>query len=177
MSGGQYLDLNLPEPTLDQYWKIARGKSGTFFALACRSGANLATLDPSILDAYEQLGHHLGLLVQISDDVNEFLTSGENFLLNSYPTLRRSLPVIYTLEVCPPAQHSRLIECLRISSSEAAAAQEAYQLIEGSGAVLFLITELECHKNLALACLEQAGARAPARHALIGLVDMLALVK
>jgi geranylgeranyl pyrophosphate synthase len=177
MSSGQYLDLDLSEPTLDQYWEIAQGKSGIFFSLACRSGASLATLEPKIIDAYDRFGRHLGLLVQISDDVNEFLTSGENFLLNSYPTLRRSLPVIFALEVCPLAQRGRLLERLRMASDEAPAAQEAYQIIEGSGAVLFITTEMERHRSLAMACLEQAGARAPARHTLASLVDMLALVK
>jgi geranylgeranyl pyrophosphate synthase len=42
MTGGQHYDLTLPHNSLEQWWQIAGAKSGAFFSLACRSGAQLA---------------------------------------------------------------------------------------------------------------------------------------
>jgi len=46
MCSGQHLDLIRPSPTLDQYWDLARAKSGAFFTFACWAGA-LSTCSPS----------------------------------------------------------------------------------------------------------------------------------
>lgn len=56
MAAGQHADLTLHEPTLEQCWRIAEAKSGIFFALACRSGAQLATAMAETMADFGELG-------------------------------------------------------------------------------------------------------------------------
>jgi len=70
MASGQYSDMLGPARTLQQYWDRAMAKSGSFFGLACRTGAQLATRETGQLATFERYGQHLGLLIQIKDDLD-----------------------------------------------------------------------------------------------------------
>jgi len=71
MASGQHLDLTDPQPSLQAAWAIAEAKSGAFFALACRSGAQLAGTPQPVADHYAGYGLNLGLIVQIGDDLQD----------------------------------------------------------------------------------------------------------
>lgn len=166
MCGGQHRDIITPEPTLEQYWKTAESKSGTFFALACRSGARLANADRQILRDFSRFGHHLGVLVQILDDLEDIQNLSGSTLAKKSSGIYRSLPVAYTLDVSPHPVQIRLKECLRVSSHDPQASQEAFELIEQSGVVLYLMTEIERHKQLAYDYLGRIGPGSSAVEAL-----------
>lgn len=169
ISGGQFKDLHGQVQSLKQYWQIASAKSGVFFALACRSGSRLATRKAGRIEAYGQYGEQLGLLIQISDDVEEFQNIGHS---DRVIKMDRSLPVIYTLEVSVEPAHSCLYDCLKSAPGDEQAAREALRLVEQSGAALYVATELERHRILALRALEKAGAISPAREELVSLVSI-----
>lgn len=71
MASGQHLDLTDPRTSLRAAWAIAEAKSGTFFGLACRSGAQLAGAPQQVTDHYGEYGFNLGLIVQIGDDLED----------------------------------------------------------------------------------------------------------
>jgi octaprenyl-diphosphate synthase len=54
---------------IDGYLEIARGKTASLFANACRSGARVAGAAPAQIDALGEFGHHVGIAFQIVDDV------------------------------------------------------------------------------------------------------------
>ena len=66
--GGQHIDLTSPLCMLDDVLNNFEKKSGYFFALACYAGARLATDDPLQLNACQDYGKNLGVLLQIADE-------------------------------------------------------------------------------------------------------------
>ena len=70
---GPVNDLTLSTPTIEQCWQVTREKTGEFYALACRSGARVATEDQECILSFSDFGLHLGMLVQIGDDMNGLL--------------------------------------------------------------------------------------------------------
>jgi geranylgeranyl pyrophosphate synthase len=174
MSAGQYDDLVTEVPTLEQYWRIIELKSGIFFSLASRAGAQLVLQDPARLDAFEAFGREIGLLVQILDDLEDYQVEGARQLprlLNSGG--KRSLAVVYALSMYPPPKRQVLLDSLHQAKQDRQAAQDAWDLIEACGAGLYVKIEIERHHREALRALDLAQPLPPARQELIDLVNEL----
>lgn len=174
MCGGQHLDLTRPEPTLAQCWEAAAAKSGAFFALAGRAGARLATADPTRLANFAGFGYHLGLLVQILDDLEEIreLHNPETHRLPK--NMRASLPIAYAMEVSSPVTCARLQICLEAAQRDPLAAKEILQIIQENGTGLYLGVEIERHRQLARAALAKDSPPLPAHAELLTFLDQLA---
>ena len=54
---------------IDGYLEIARGKTASLFACACRFGARCAAAEPYVIDAAGRFGERVGIAFQIVDDV------------------------------------------------------------------------------------------------------------
>ena len=173
MCSGQHQDLLHPAPTLDQYWRIAAAKSGAFFGMACRAGGRLATSQPEIIEGLGQFGLHLGLLLQILDDLQDFKELSESHRLANPRSLSRSLPAVYMREVGSPQARERFDALLPQAHANPAAVAELVEIIEQNGGVLYLLIELEKHYDLALAGLDAAGAPSLAREALVSALNQL----
>ena len=173
MSSGQQSELTTPEPTLEQYWQGVESKSGTFFYLACRGGARLATDETGRLENFGQFGHHLGLVIQLLDDLDDVRSPEGTGEPGQKPALARSLPVVYALEVFPTAQRKRLRELLRVAADDTLAAHQAIDLIDQSGAAIYIMAEVERHKALASKSLENTESISPAKEKLLSLLQGL----
>jgi len=174
MCSGQHRDLLRPEPTLEQYWKTAAAKSGVFFALACRGGARLATDCPQKLDNYYQFGEQVGILVQIMDDLEEVRRPDSELHKVLKPDIGRSLPVVYAREVLPEPERQGLRACLGSAWQDPVRARQALDLIDHSGAVLYTLTEIEAHRERALAALQETSPQQEAGKLLVSMVTELA---
>jgi hypothetical protein len=162
MGAGQHTDLWQIEPTLEQCWQIAEAKSGSFFALACRAGARLATEEQRRIDHFGQFGQGLGILIQVADDIHDLSpAAGERSDLTTKRT--GTLPVTYAQSVLPALERNRLCECLRAAPVDADAAKEARRRIIESGAILYLVVEAERHRRQAEAALFAAAPPSVAR--------------
>jgi geranylgeranyl pyrophosphate synthase len=173
MGSGQHQDITLRELNLEQYWKVTEAKSGVFFSLACRSGARLGTQDLRKIEMFSQFGNHLGMVIQILDDLDEMrlLTTGQP--IHNLPDFFRSLPVLFSLEVLPGSQHERLKYWLSMAPDDPEAARSAFRLMEECGAGLYLSTEIRRHKEKAARALEQADPIPPAADALVSYLSDL----
>lgn len=167
MTSGQYQGLIQPIPTLDQYWEIAAAKSGAFFGTACRCAARLAISDAEQLSDYYQFGHHLGLLTQVRDDLDDIQPPDEDRAPGQKLELAHSLAVIYALAVLPPEEGERLRMNLAAAPQDARAATELIRLLDQSNAALYLMTEMERHRQTALNAIQRAAQPSPARERLI----------
>lgn len=156
MSGGQHADLVRRTPSLDSYWRQARAKSGAFFEIACRCGARLATQDDAVLQAYGQYGLHLGLLIQIKDDLDDIRSPGNGKAPGQKPQLTGSLPYVYALEVLPQRQKMELEKAALRASQNSRAARRVIELIDESGASLYLKVEMNRCRSEALMALSRA---------------------
>ena len=173
MSSGQHLDLTLIEINLDHYWKIAEGKSGAFFELACWTGARLASEDNQHLDSYKQYGKHLGLLLQLLDDLRDIRPSAGGHPLPETGELLHSFAMAYAMTVFPEAQRAGLLDLLANSTQDLEAAQRVLETLQNSGVDLFLLTEIEKHRRLALQALENAHPVSPYRETLLSMLPDL----
>lgn len=176
MCAGQQLDLVTSSPELEQAWEIARYKSGAFFGLATLAGAQLATRDPEKLAAYESYGRNIGLLVQVKDDLEEINALGSLDLWINPHKLRKSIPIVYAYEVITSVEKKRLSDLLASINENPIATKEFLKLIDKSGAVLYLATEMERLQSKAFTALERSQALEPARSELVGLVTEFKLI-
>ena len=170
MSSGQHRDLTTPEPTLEEYWEIAAAKSGAFFSLACRCGAGLATGEPVRIQGYSKFGLHLGILLQILDDLEELKDIRTKYDRGNIVGLRRSLPMVYLLEVAPPEKQLEIGAKLGSNSIDQADLEEVEAEIGRSGAGIFVLTEIERQRSQALSALESANPDPEAAAELVGLL-------
>jgi geranylgeranyl pyrophosphate synthase len=173
MSSGQHADLIWPEPTLEQYWEIARDKSGAFFQVACRCGARLAVASADQLDEFSLYGQHLGVLKQILDDLEDIQPPDSFHSMHPWPNIAKSLPVVYAMSVFPQEQRDRLRLSLQNTSQSQAAARDAFLLLEQSGAALYLRMEIERQRDLAIEAIQRAVTGSDAAQPLISLVEQL----
>lgn len=165
MSSGQFNDICHPYPDLEQYWQIASEKSGSFFALACRSGARLALQDQEKLSVFGELGYNLGILVQVLDDLEDLnsLLQPEKSREN-YRLLPRSLPFVYAFQVLPFSKCAQVMRFLEGDAGDIKTSQDLFNLIEESGATIYLLAQINRYRSLALeklslvACDKQARA-------------------
>lgn len=162
MGSGQHADLTRAMLSLEQYWQQAETKSGAFFALGCRAGARLATSIDDILAGYTDYGRNFGLLIQITDDLEDVFSPHDSGTPGQKYSFQRSLPVVYALDVLPSDQAARLKKCLRNATQSKEAAQDAILLVDQSGAADYLLVKIEQHKERALEALERAQPRSPA---------------
>ncbi len=72
---GQERDLRGTEDDVKGLWSVIQDKSGELFALACRLGCELAGADAAPTAALSRYGFHLGISLQLLDDLASVLPS------------------------------------------------------------------------------------------------------
>jgi len=173
--GGQHRDLICREPSLNECWNIAEKKSGSSFALACRAGARLATNEQSKIDCYSSFGRHLGILLQIGDDVaGIWVAKGEKSDLTFGD--HWTLPIAYAMEVASVKDQRLLLECLNAGYNKHGRVSKALDLLERIGAPLYLATKMEWHRSEAENSLLNANPEPSARDSLLGLLNYICLM-
>lgn len=176
MCSGQHMDITRIKLSLDEYWKVAELKSGSFFGLACYAGARLATNDPSALSSLYQFGSHVGILIQISDDAKDVYSSliGENSNLTKPLCL---LPIVYTMEVSSAGICSQLSKALEEMKENPEGHVQVREILERSGTGLYLITKAEQHHQEAILALDGMDITQPIYNRLNEILDQVNLLK
>jgi geranylgeranyl diphosphate synthase, type I len=104
LTQGQYLDIafeNRSDLTLDAYWTMVGGKTGTLVSACTEIGALAAGSSSRIQAAYQRFGCSLGLAFQAQDDIlgiwgDSSLTGKSN--ASDLLSGKKSLPVVYGLQ-------------------------------------------------------------------------------
>jgi geranylgeranyl pyrophosphate synthase len=104
-----------------------------------------------VLSACLSFGHHLGLLIQIANDI-EGLWSNDG-CDSDLARGQWSLPVAYAFQVLPSEKQARL----RLLIGTAAAEAEARRVILDCGALIYLALETEKNKRQAANALGAVG--------------------
>jgi geranylgeranyl pyrophosphate synthase len=173
MSSGQHMDLIQRQPNLETYWRIARAKSGAFFSMACWAGARVATDQTETLLGYQQFGLHIGLLIQVLDDLKDFQNLAQLLQERGPAGLTRTLPVVYVLELSAGEERERFWSLLAETRVQTQRVEEIVQMIERNGGALYLYTELESHRQQALQGLDQVDAQQTYKRRLLSFLDEL----
>lgn len=158
-----------PKSEIERYWQIATAKSGAFFELGCRAGALLGDLTPEDIVPYAEYGSHLGLLIQIANDLAGLLDEdGSSDLIHRKPTL----PVIYAFSVALEPQAEQLRRAWTAAAHDAQARREVRRLVIELGAPQYVFVEAERHYRRARRALGRANGQPDA---LTQLADLLNL--
>lgn len=175
MTSGQHQDINLQQLSLKNWWQIAEAKTGSFFSLACRAGAQLGTDAPDKIAALSDFGLHLGLLLQIHDDMEDLqrlLTEENAGIPNGF---ERSLTLAYAGDVLPESQKSELMQLVAANSHESEQNNQTFDLLDQSGVGLYLLAEMESHYTSGINALQRADPLPPARDDLLEVIGGLKL--
>jgi len=172
MCAGQHLELSQKELSLEDYWRIAQAKSGSFFSLACYAGARLASDDPAKLTCFKDFGNFLGIMIQISDDAKDIwgLAKNGNSSLSNPLCL---LPVIFALSVLSREECDTLRNTLQKPVEDPDEFDAIRIQLEETGAGLYLVTKLEEHRIQAIQSLERLNLQAALYNRLVHLLDQL----
>jgi len=157
MCSGQHFDLITTEINLDDYWKLAGMKSGAFFMLASLSGARLGTSDEIILGNIKAYGYHLGIIIQILDDLEDLASLQKTDVQEDLNKFRKSLPFVYGVSVCTEEEKQQLIANLLLANRNIKARLKVFDILEECGTAQYLLTELKRNELLALQSLEMVG--------------------
>ena len=173
MASGQHLDLTVPQIDLNQWWQIAEAKSGAFFSLACRTGARLGTSDSQKVKSFSEYGFHLGLMLQILDDLEDFQLLLESKESESHIILDRSLAAAYASDMLPDTTKDELKQLVHSGSSGTGELDKLIEILDDCGAGLYMVAELEKHYDLGLACLSEADPLSPAAEQIESMIRSL----
>jgi geranylgeranyl pyrophosphate synthase len=162
---GQALDARNPDDEAG-YWHLIALKSGPFFGAALQAGALLAGADATTADGLYRLGHLIGEIVQLHDDLSDTLAVPANpdWLLGRLP-----LPILYAQSVPHPEQASFL--ALRGGVADPAILEAAQSILLRCGAVSYCLFQLQERDRLARQLLSELALSDPSR--LTGLLDDL----
>jgi geranylgeranyl diphosphate synthase type I len=167
LADGQEQDLRDDQPTVDCYWELMRKKCGSYFRLAAQAGALHGTRDPDLVAACGRYGEHVGLAIQILDDLEGvFFPRGEGDLALNKATL----PVVYGMAVEHPRRDG-LIDLVRTRQLALRAhdVRNWLDAIDTRGFMIWAALEQRAQAVQSLSlCQEMAG-----RHALESFVNSL----
>lgn len=121
----------------EEYWQVVESKTPPLFGEALRMGALLGGASEGTADQLARLGHVLGLLVQVGDDVTDALDSPAR---SDWKRRANNLPILYAMT----APHPDREEFLRLSAcvEDPAALAAAQKILFRSGAVSYCTFKL-----------------------------------
>lgn len=132
LAAGQEDDLIGEHAGLEDYWQVMVDKNGRAFSLACGAGALATTSDPDLVQALRTYGLHLGLALQVFDDL-EGVWGGEAG--DDLASGRITFPVLYAMR----AEHAGRDELITLARTRgtAADAERVRELLDAAGARQF----------------------------------------
>jgi geranylgeranyl diphosphate synthase, type I len=180
LAEGQFLDIDhadgKTQPTLEAYEAMISRKTGVLFACACRLGAMAAGAPEPQVDAYAAYGMQLGIAFQEQDDLlGVWGLSAETGKPDAADILerKRGLPAAMALgrPDAPDWLHQAYLEANGEPSTETVERIIAhFDALGLRGAIEARVQE---RYRKALDCLEEAGAREPARSYLAAICEAL----
>lgn len=163
---GQDLDLTGRTDTLDDYWATIAGKTARAFAWACGAGARCGTDDLAAVDACRRFGLHLGLALQVLDDLQGIWEPVGRGDLHAG---KITLPLLYGLEMDHPGR-----EELRGMLQEGRLQKEArrvVELLDAIGTREFLVWTALQERERSLAALAPLKAAGSPDHPGVGALE------
>lgn len=151
MAEGEDQDLRGDCPTLEDYWALVARTNGAAFAMACAAGGRCAGADAVTVEALRDFGMHLGIGMQILDDVEGIWLHGPGVC--DLERRRISLPVLFAMrDASSAASAVRELWASRTSHHESEV-DELRRLLDSSGAREFSQVAARDEITAAVACL------------------------
>lgn len=123
----------------DDYLQMCAYKTGTLARMSARLAAVLAGANSQLVERLGRYAESIGVAFQMQDDILDL--TGKEFAEKKggrgqdITEGKRTLMVIYTLKKAQPAEKKRLIEILKMHTSDQRVRDEAISIMEKYGAV------------------------------------------
>ena len=105
IAAGQNRDLSELTQTVEDYWLTIEMKTAVFYTTACATGAMVGTENPELIQACGTFGHHLGLALQIFNDMESIWQPDG---ITDLKKGKITLPLLYGLQYNHP-EHQELL--------------------------------------------------------------------
>ena len=176
MGAGQYEDLRLPSlenVSIENSRAMAEHKSGAEYALFATAGANLATEDPSAIEAYAAFGSCFGIAQQLINDAQDIWghKRGQD-LWNG----KRTLPVVHALSTLSVERRERLQLLLTASRESTEHHDGVRALLAEAGSLRYTALMVWLYQQQARSHLASASPREPAGRELYTLLDQASIL-
>ena len=168
MSNAQHLDLSREAETVTQCWEIVGAKSGLFFKLGCYLGVRMATDNKEILNAFMNYGYHLGVIVQIANDIAGLWKKDHS---GDICTGMKTLPIVYAREYYSEQNNPLFEKLLSEAKGSSESEQAARKMLIASGAIIYLCLEAENHKKAAISAITSVQSQLRQPQLLIEMVE------
>jgi geranylgeranyl diphosphate synthase type I len=145
---GQERDLSAAPTTIDEYWRTIELKTATAYAAACAAGALVGSEDEQLIDACQTFGHHIGLAIQIFNDMESIWQPNG---LSDIQQGKITLPIMYGLSSEHPGRDE--LQMIVTSQTIVAHAERVKQLLDAIDTKGFLIWAALKQREEALAAI------------------------
>lgn len=159
MSEGELLQfeksrkLNLNE---EIYYDIIKGKTASLLASACAAGASTTFEDPKDVNRMKLFGEKVGMAFQIKDDLFDYGSQNVGKPTgNDIKEKKLTLPLIYTLNHCPPDIRRKLIYIVKNENTQKEKVQFVLDEVEKAGGIRYATQKMNAFRDEALELLYQ----------------------
>ncbi|MEO5683840.1 MAG: polyprenyl synthetase family protein [Chitinophagaceae bacterium] len=154
MSEGELLqiekarNLNLQE---DIYFEIIKNKTASLLASSCAAGAYSTSQDQLAAARMRQFGEWVGIAFQIKDDLFDYGNEDVGKPTgNDIREKKLTLPLIYALNNCSPAQKKALIYIIKNENRRKEKVNEVIEVVKKSGGIAYSQQKMEEYRDKAL---------------------------
>jgi geranylgeranyl pyrophosphate synthase len=149
LAAGQDRDLAGVTKSVEDYWLTIEMKSGHAYALACACGAMVGTADPVLIKSCRAFGHHLGLSIQILNDMDSIWHDNG---ITDIKQGKVTLPLVYGMCFDHPARQelSRIVQNDEVSAKSA----KVIEILDQIDAKSFLVSAALKEREQALEALQ-----------------------
>jgi octaprenyl-diphosphate synthase len=159
MSEGELLQyeksrkLNLNE---EVYYDIIKGKTASLLASACAAGASTTFEDPKLVEQLKMFGEKVGMAFQVKDDLFDYGTQDVGKPTgNDIKEKKLTLPLIYTLNNCPPDTRRKLIYIVKNENTQKDKVQFVLDAVQEYGGIRYATDKMMAFRDEALHILYQ----------------------
>jgi octaprenyl-diphosphate synthase len=155
------------------YFDIITKKTASLIATACAAGAHSAGANDEIVKLMHRFGEKIGLVFQIRDDLFDFGDDDAGKPVGTdIKEKKMTLPLIYALKVCPPADKKHIIRLMRRKSDDPETVAEVVVFVRHFGGLAYAREAMQRLRAEALGVLERI-PRSEARQSMAALVDFV----
>lgn len=140
--------LNLDEAI---YFEIIRNKTASLLASCCAAGAWSSSGDKELSEKMRLFGEKTGIAFQIKDDLFDYGRDNVGKPTgNDIKEKKITLPLIYTLNHCTPAQKKELVYILKNENENREKVNRVIEVVQATGGIDYAVARMNEYRDEAL---------------------------
>ena len=175
MSEGELLQIQKSRKlniSMDDYFEIIRKKTAALIAACTASGAKSAGASEEKVKLMHEFGELAGIAFQIKDDLFDYERNGKfgKPTANDIKEKKMTLPLIYSLEICPTNDRKRIISIIKHHNRNSDKVDEVIDFVKNFGGLDFAEKKMQEYKEMAYKKLNSI-ADSESKQSLISLLE------